>query len=135
MIQKTTITAQLYKQGKTHQWLADRLGITPGTLSKWMTGGRPQTLSMIRKCADLLLCEPSALWPEIRLPIDWSHRYDVLTARMMELDVRHDRAEWMRLNSERAAASVHVYTAQQKRKIDCGGYDEYTTGRFREFSI
>ena len=122
---QTTITAQLYKQGKTHQWLADRLKVYPGTIAKWMGGGRPQTLAMMRKCADLLLCEPSDLWSEIRMPIDWEHRYEVLTARMMELDVRRDRAEFSRLCSERAAASVHIYIAHQKRPLDYGGYDEY----------
>lgn len=122
---QTTITAQLYKQGKTLLWLADQLEVTPGTISKWMRGVRPGTLSMICRCADLLLCEPSDLWPEIRMPIDWEHRYEVLTARMMELDVRRDRAEFSRLCSERAAASVHIYIAHQKRPLDYGGYDEY----------
>ena len=130
MIQKTTITAQLYKQGKSHQWLADRLGVTVGTIAKWMHGGRPQRLSMIRKCADLLLCEPSDLWPEVRMPLDWEHRYKVITARMLELDPRQDREEFLRLCSERAAASVHIYVAESRKASQSTinyGYDEYTT--------
>ena len=124
---KTTITAQLYKQNKTHQWLADRLGVTVGTIAKWMAGGRPLRLSMIRKCADLLLCEPSDLGPEVRMPIDWEHRYQVLTQRLKGLDYRNDYKEFQLLCSARAVASVHVYIAKQKRPVDVGGYDEYTT--------
>lgn len=110
----TTITAQLYKQGKSHQWLADRMNVTPGTIAKWMRGTRPLHLSTMRQCADLLLCEPSDLWPELRLPIDWEHRYDVLTERIQELDYRRDYNEFQRLCSQRAAASVHIYTAMQR---------------------
>ena len=121
----TTIRAQLYKQGKTFQWLADRLQVTAGTVAKWMRGVRPRYYSTMRKCADLLLCEPADIWPEVRQPIDWARRYEVITARLMELDTVREREEFIRLCSERAAASVHIYIANLKRKQDCGGYDEY----------
>ena len=122
---KTTITAQLYKYGRNHQWLADQMGVTPGTIAKWMRGTRPLRYATMRKCADLLLCEPSDIWSEIRMPIDWEHRYAVITARLLQLDFRRDKAEYQTLCSERAAASVHIYIATQRRKHDDGGYDEY----------
>lgn len=112
---RTTITAQLYKQGKTHQWLADRMDVKPGTIAKWMRGVRPDNYSTMRRCADLLLCEPSDLWSEIKQPINWEHRFLVLTDRIQELDYRKDYDEFQRLCSQRAAASVHIYTAMQRR--------------------
>lgn len=114
---RTTITAQLYKQGKTHQWLADRMDVNPGTIAKWMRGVRPDNYSTMRRCADLLLCEPSDLWSEIKQPINWEHRFLVLTDRIQELDYRKDYDEFQRLCSQRAAASVHIYTAMQRRTM------------------
>ncbi|MBR2201194.1 MAG: hypothetical protein IJ894_10705 [Bacteroidales bacterium] len=126
---KTTITAQLYKQNKTHQWLADRLNVTLGAVAKWMRGTRPSNYSTMRHVADLLLCEPGDLWDGIKQTINWEHRYKVITDRMLELDPRQDREEFLRLCSERAAASVHIYVAESRKATSTTsyGYDEYTT--------
>lgn len=128
MAQKTTITAQLYKQGKSHQWLADQVGVTTGTIARWMTNRRPQHYSTMRKVADLLLCEPGDLWPEVRIPINWEHRYQVITDRLLTLSPHQDREEFLRLCSERAAASVHIYIAQCRKASQSTPYhdDGYT---------
>lgn len=135
MAQKTTITAQLYKQNKSHKWLADRMRVTIGTIGAWMRGTRPLHWSTMRKCADLLLCEPSDLWPEVRMPIDWAHRYKVITDRLLELDPRQDREEFFRLCSERAAASVHIYIAQcRKASASTPYYDDGYTVPYSVYS-
>ena len=135
MAQKTTITAQLYKQNKSHQWLADRMRVTIGTIGAWMRGSRPRHWSTMRKVADLLLCEPGDLWPEVRMPIDWAHRYKVITDRLLELDPRQDREEFFRLCSERAAASVHIYIAQcRKASASTPYYDDGYTLHYSVYS-
>lgn len=135
MAQKTTITAQLYKQNKSHQWLADRMRVTIGTIGAWMRGTRPRHWSTMRKVADLLLCEPGDLWPEVRMPINWEHRYQVITDRLLELDPRQDREEFFRLCSERAAASVHIYIAQcRKASASTPYYDDGYTVPYSVYS-
>lgn len=112
----TTIPAQLYKQGKTYQWLADSMDVTPGTIARWVLGTRPQHFSMMRQCADLLLCEPSDLWPEIRMPIDWEHRYNVITDHLEH--VHYKSPEFTDLCRERAAASVHLFVSTRRKTIE-----------------
>ena len=38
MTQKEAIEALLKQEGKTKGWLADKLGVTDKTISKWETG-------------------------------------------------------------------------------------------------
>ena len=110
-MENNKLTAQLRKIGKTHQWLADRLNATPGTIARWMLGQRPNNYATMRHTADLLRCRVSDIWEGVYEPVDWQRRLEVLSSLLRNVNGMTHPAEYRRLCGEISTASVHLYVA------------------------
>lgn len=106
---KTTIFSQLTKIGKNVCWLSRKLKIEEGIIAKWQRGQRPQSFALMRRVANLLLCEPSDLWRGVVTPINWERRRDAINVRLNELHYKYDAKLYADLCTQKAAASVHIY--------------------------
>lgn len=116
------------KMGNSPKWLAEQLGVSTMSIYNWSHGTkRPFQRKTMQKLAYLLRCTVNDLWPDEKTPTDWEYIHELITERLSLLDYRKDAAEFSRLISERAAASVHIYTRTHNSlvKRDDGGYDEY----------
>lgn len=41
------LRAELARQGKSMAWLAEKVGVTPGTISRWLSGARAVNLDAL----------------------------------------------------------------------------------------
>ena len=58
------IKVMLAEKKRTNKWLAEQLGVTPATVSKWCTNTSQPDLQTLARIAELLGCEKRELITE-----------------------------------------------------------------------
>jgi DNA-binding XRE family transcriptional regulator len=103
----------LKEEGYDIKRAASSLGIDRKSVESWVKGKTCPSRATMEKVACWFARSVSDIWPDQHAKTNWKQRYALLTRRLATVSYKDEPVLFSRLCSERALASVKLYSAER----------------------
>lgn len=103
----------LKEEGYDIKRVSDALEVDKKTVESWVEGKTRPSRSTMEKVACCFARTVKSIWPSQKAKTNWKQRFAFLTQRLSHVSYKDEPSLYSRLCSERALASVKIYSAER----------------------